>query len=228
MIKSIVLSLIFVSFNYIIKEIYENAKIIAQETQLSFSLKDGKTGEVFIENTGKFNFEITKITIGNYKSECIYFTKRNIEDVNNYLNKETKEAINVDAFKKVLELESLVISKGEKIVRQLFSKPTINGSFCSYDIPITIEFKSTSFWANLYLNFLKLLDLINPKQEIYIRFDGCEFNQIGKKIYENRSENIKQIQNKLMQCFEKYSNFNAKKIAIEDQSEKYKETQTAS
>lgn len=209
---------------FIISEIYQYSISVAKDTHLAITLKDGDTGEVIVENTGNYDIEITNITLEDYEANCLYFTVPNIEDLDTYLQEQTKKAINTDNLLRITELESLVISKGEKVIRNIFSKPTSQGTFCAFDIPIIIHYSSTSFWADLYLTFLKKLDLLDPKHYMYIRFDGCKYVQIGKNTYLNRAKYTDQIHSKLSECLKKYPKLNNKKKMIELNAQKYRKS----
>ena len=172
-------------------------------TTLSISLENGSSGKVLIKNIGSNDIKISSVKAGEYKSNFIIFTQPQINNLSEYMQRQMKDSMNINNLLTIENIDGIVISPNNTIERKLISKPTQQGTFVAFDIPFKINYESTSTWINIFLSLFKNIDLIDQKKYIYIRFDGCEFSEIGENAYTNREDHKKEITEKLQYCLKK-------------------------
>ena len=212
--KENIISYIIAITTAIILFIYNNVI----DTKLSISLNN-KNGQIILENIGNNEIKITKVKALKYKANISFFRRPNIKNISEYFQKETKKAMNINNLLTIEDIEGLILSQNTSKIKQLISKPTQKGTFIAFDIPFEIDYESTSKWTNTIFNLFKYIGLINPKQFIFIRFDGCDFSEIGKKAYDERELNQDRIMNKLQDCIKKSKKFYALQQYIQNNSE---------
>jgi hypothetical protein len=220
--KYLIFSVIFSFLSFVFSHLYTYSKEVAENTKVTISLTNYKKPEIVIKNIGKYDIQIDDVISGEWKANFQFFTTSKIKKLDDYLQKQVYKGININNLLTINQLKDIVISPNSKISRDLFTYITEEGTICSFDIPFTFEYSSTSVWADLYLKFLNIIDVIDTKKTIYIRYDGCSYSEIGKSSYENRENEKEQIEDRLNECLKaKRVDLYYKQLYIQNNSNKY-------
>jgi hypothetical protein len=150
---------------------------------------------------------------------CIFLIEPELRNLGNHFKDDYNKSINKNKLLSIYEAEGLELSGKEEWSRVLLSGLTEKGTICAYDLEVSFSYHSTSFWAEIVLKLLELIDYIDAKTDMYIRFDGCEFSQIGKEAVRRKSGSFKSelIQERLYDCIsQKYSDFHEKISTIKN------------
>jgi len=133
-------------------------------------------------------------------------------------------SVGMDEIAKIMDVRDLWLSPGDSTTRDVVAAITKEGTVASYDLRLRYKYQATSWLEGAAQKILMWTHIVDPKTEVFIRFDGCGFSQISGPAVNKRVSPAERTaaQRALRQCLERKHPETAKKLAtLEAEQERF-------